>query len=812
MLSFMVRPLGLQAICHMKYICFLLIVLPVSAQQNLEDWKCGTATLVAGNPTTVRCNEPHNFLPGTRVTITGATGGKWPNIETQSLAAITLAVDATGTLLRVNDASTFPQAGTFTLQSDAEKMTASVHDAYSFNLTARGIAGTAAATHGSEALVYGPIDHAVSYPITITGPDTFTVPFNSSGYGNYTGPPVVLQRSSFTYTSSPAPLLYTSVADGVGASNLHVRANHTAEVHIPGCPETASFQDQNSAFDCARAFSDPGTRYGAFQNVIRLVVSGGIGTVTLTAPCCQGAPNAKMAPNKLVWLQSMNEGSNAFTAINRPWLISGASGNTVTIPNMGKHGVADGTYAPTGPGQKNLYLPNPDSLYLYFMGDIRNGSGYPKGYTQSLLKAGPPFQKEDNRLSFYVKFSRNMQRASGGNTTLQFGTYFAEQPSGAQYHAYHSINAAFYAGQWSKLEMTANTNHQVTGTTPMYLGNDFPFYGWTTQPSWTGEHTHYLDALYRWYINGPGMYVDYSNQTVTFGRFEMDHQPNQADGFILARSVTYNGQAYEIDFQGPDDGVAPITYELRHSTSDLMAKGFSTGLCKSGTATCSASDHVTSKPANPYMTYASAPMAAVQGPIYWAIRPVIPIAGTSGAGISPIWLITDYDTGMAAGDHITVSEVAGNTAANQSNTAIVATFPETRWFLHAPQPGPQTWNTPGQLVNIVSDGKTCTVNLNTPHNLQAGWRIRVEGLLNPTPLTAFRFTVKSIPSPTSFTYACDSKSGTYATDAPNYHMAVTAEPAVAIAGTGSGNWNGSPKGTLISTEDKKHFAQIVFAP
>jgi hypothetical protein len=68
----------------------------------------------------------------------------------------------------------------------------------------------------------------------------------------------------------------------------------------------------------------------------------------------------------------------------------------------------------------------------------------------------------------------------------------------------------------------------------------------------------------------------------------------------------------------------------------------------------------------------------------------------------------------------------------------------------------------------------------------------------------------------SFTFNCaGTTAGTYNTDANasgGFYMAVVADPAIAIGGTGNGNWDGNYTGTMVSTENNKNFSEISFLP
>jgi hypothetical protein len=794
------------------------------AQQILEDWACSTATLTAGNPTTLTCSEPHNYRAGTRVAIWGAAGGNWPGINSQYNAYLRLNVNATSSQFLVNDTLFFPPSGNFTVQMDAEQIVVNVANSDTLNVVNRGANGTTAAPHALETQLYGPVTNNVSYPVTVTGANTYTIAYDSTGYGTYSGNPIVIQRSSFAYISSPSPWSQVSTADGVGeVGGVATQSTHTWNIVIPGCTG-GTYTDQSTAFECSRGFSDPGNQkgYGGKWSAANLVVSGGTGILTLSSPYVYNGQEGsrRLGPNQLIWLEGFNEGSNAYNAINRPWLMSAVNGGLtqITIPNMGTAGVADGSYTPNGAAPwfgNNFWLQPPQSLYYYQYGDTNNGSSYPFGYLQQMIKNGYTFNSLDNRWSTYICWGKTASPPASNTGVLEWGGYFALQPSGATYHTYQSLNINTFANQCGLYTFTSYTGHLVGMSSPGYLPNDLTNSGWVSSPAWTGETgRHFMDAEYHGYMNMPGLYSDPSGQTVKIGQMFMDYKTAEPEEYVASRGVIYTGLAYEIDLEFNDPGIAAPTYEYRHSTTDLKSAGFSTGICQNGTTTCSTADRVT--PPNDgstnFMRYTSAALPAPSPTMYWAIRPTMPVSGTSGSGQSPIWINTDYDPNMAVGDHITVAGLSGNTAANQINVAITGTFPRTTWYFTNPAPSWPAAPTPGQLKNIVCNGSNCTVNLTVSHGILPGWRVLIFSSLTGDATHGYRFNVTGTPTPTSFTFASNATAATYASDSGSHHMAVQAEPGVSIAGIGNGNWAGETSATLVSTDDFKNFAQISFSP
>lgn len=790
-------------------------------QQILEDWNCSQGAVpTAGNPTTFTCPEPHNFVAGTRISLWNASGGSWANMNNQERFYLRLNINAaTTTQIQVSDTQFLPQTGNFVIYTETnEQILVNVATSDILNIVTRGYNSTTPAAHPMEDQMWGPSSAAVSYPITITGPNTFTIPFNSTGFGAYSGNTITLQRSSFTYTSAPAQLQYAQLGEGA-SPNIWPQSGHYATLIAPGCASPSS-SNQSAAFECARGYFDPANQkgYGGKAQVSSLVVSGGNGTITLASAYSYNGQegNRTLGPNQLVWLQGMNEGSNAFNSINRPWIMSAVNGGLtqITIPGMGGQGVVDGTYTPSVT-PNNFWLEPPASLYYWFYGDFGNGSNFPAGYTQQLIKSGPSFNANDNRVNMYICWGKTTSPFANSTGTLELGNYFAMQPSGTAYHGYQSLNNDIYANQCGLYTFTSQFGHLVGASSPAYLPNNYSNNGFPSYPPWTGETGHNAwELVNHFYIDMESLYEDMSGQTIQLGQMTMDYKPTEPEEYISSRGVIYTGSAYEIDLQTNEGGTGATSYQFRWSTSDMTAGGFSTGICQSGSTACSAADSVNWNASSaPFLRYTSAALPAPSPTIYWGIRPTIPVAGVSGSGQSPIWINTDFDPNMAVGDHITVSGLTGNTAANQTNTAITGIYPRTTWWYTNPSPTWPAGATPGKLQNIVCNGSSCTVNLTVNHGIVPGWRVMVWSTLTGDATHGYRFTVTSTPTPSSFTFASNAAAGTYASDTANtYHMAVLAEPGLSVAGTGNGNWANETAATLVSTENYKNFAQIAFSP
>ena len=180
-----------------------------------------------------------------------------------------------------------------------------------------------------------------------------------------------------------------------------------------------------------------------------------------------------------------------------PWMMSEINGgNTqITIPNMDSAGVADGTYSiiNTSPWfTENVWLQPPQSLYFYQLGNIGNGSSYPSGYLQQMIKNGPGFNTADNRFNKCPFCWGKTASPFAANTgSLEWGNYFAMQPSGQTNHGYQSLNVNTFAKPMRivclHFELPAFRRWKYSGISsgPADFGRVGPSY-----PNWTGEAGH----------------------------------------------------------------------------------------------------------------------------------------------------------------------------------------------------------------------------------------------------------------------------------------------------------------------------------
>jgi len=458
---------------------------------------------------------------------------------------------------------------------------------------------------------------------------------------------------------------------------MGITSNHTQQFTISACP------DKTNALSCSLAYADPMNQkgYGDFANTGSLVVSGGTGTITLTAAFNNNTTQytRTLQANELCWLVNFNEGSGPFGSINRPWVISTVSGSpqTITIANMGTGqggaGVPDGTY--TTSTTKNFYFPIFADFYAYWISSATN-SNYPAEYPAHTVKAsGSPFSSTFNRFREYFQWGVGFAQIP-----MEFGTYVAEQPSTAAFHGYHSVNLDTYANQWELYETTAFPEHWVGSQAWIPQGTDPTYTGWANYTDWTGEKYHYFDILDRFYMNLSSIYGVPGGQTGQVGPMQFDTITAEPDEWAPTRSVTYNptAGAYRLNILAPPQQPTAVTYSFYHSTTDMKSVGLSAGTYD-GSVTAAATGVNNIIQAN-----FTSPALSLAPTMYWAIVPTMPLSGVSGSGQSPIILSVRSDPNMAVGDHVTVGGVGGNTAANQTAAAITNVYPRQWLFRMIP--------------------------------------------------------------------------------------------------------------------------------
>jgi hypothetical protein len=447
------------------------------------------------------------------------------------------------------------------------------------------------------------------------------------------------------------------------------------------------------------------------------------------------------AGNHSVWWNGLNR---AFTVqtLNGPGDGTGITQITVNVP-----GYPDGTYPSStlanysgnGPSTSAFVDTNYTiSPYIFFVS--QGGGGY--YYATSTLKqiardVGNWSNMGTNRITFWVKWGKNLNYC-GGESANELGTYL--MPPGYTNlagHYYHQFDQRVYNGQWTQVTWTNHPTHaEGANDNTFNYPSDISLVGHPF--GWHGSRAYY-DALTTFYYDLKGISCgqNATGQTVYISPTVYSNATNEPDELVGTRGGGWSPQRFRAGdgfytptgTQGYDLFWAGarglnIQYEVRYSlTGSLKANGFyRSGLCQNGTTTCSSMDRVSTSGSDSRVMYTSATMPQA-GNIWWAIKPVsVPIAGMSGNGQNPTWIVTPVDLHLSGvGDHVTISGVVGNTAANVTNVATTALNPWQIWMLNDPAPQPQSGLTyPGNA------GGAIEINLSN-HGLTTGNVIQLAG-------------------------------------------------------------------------------------
>jgi hypothetical protein len=475
-------------------------------------------------------------------------------------------------------------------------------------------------------------------------------------------------------------------------------------------------------------------KYVVRRNLASLVVASGVATVTLAAPFDSG-----LAPGELVFIVGMDD-----MRLNNPHLVASVDSAPKHLQFRAKvePGVADGTYRGKDAA---VYIQAPAAPYLQFMPDTYLAAGSAEHYVKS-GKWDPNY----NRITFWIKldgvdtqrFYVPSQNRAGFVGTIGTYTHTAlQEDNGQGVHWYHQFDPNWYGGVWQKWTVNRHPDHQV-GT-----GGAFP---WPNNPTetgylglggWLGGANPYMNALRRWYI-GLSVQRDFRGSTLSLGPVTFsrsDDEPNSSVSMVIAQwsparytqtlgcgdpsegfqppctGAKAAGPGFEAVWQTPKG--LPTSYEVRRSTQSLKTTGFSRGLCNDGSTACKRAngDIVTSFAGGGSVMWFSS-HAAQTDAAYFGIRPILPVISVSAKG-SPIWVTTQADPDMKVGDLVTVRNVQGNKAANQTAVPIAAVQRETVWYRYDPS---------GIRICAATNDAPIVVTTCAPHRLQTGARVRID--------------------------------------------------------------------------------------
>lgn len=657
------------------------------------------------------------------------------------------------------------------------------------------------------------------YTATVIDTTRFSVPWNSSSAGSFGGQDIRIRTGNGDNTRKIYP------NSEIGQQTELFSANRTLALRVPGCEPSMGEQECSKGYWAA----DNQKTYGNYGYISSFVVSGSTITITLTAPWANAATYENLAQGQLVHIRGLHDFISEQSAAalfskgsTRGFRVQTLNENR-SVLTINNPGLADGTYTTSCSTatkcqrvstQGQVIITWRASPYLY-LSNRAGGYLWPVGYDWWNSKTPLSFNPLSNRLRYWVKFGKNFQRPDNGAYNINWGNYIqttTQDSLGGGAHFYHNISVNTYKDQWQLFEFNCAPSHQVGAGGGVPWPNE-PLRGHAYYPSWRGGPRSCMEGQTVYYQDFVGARGDWSGQTLHYSAFLYDYVANEPEEFVRTRSGAWAveryvggtlaaSQGYDIMWESAP--VRPLSYAIRYSTAgSLKANGWSSGV-----------DGGAVEPTNPLAAYLGAiwqsPEMAQAENLWVGIRPVSPVAGTTGAD-SPIWIVTLFDLGLTVGDTATIQGIGGNTAANQTNAAITEVLPRRyyRRFAAAREAG---GSVPGELANITAANGSCTANFTAAHGLAPGWVIEVVGSANTTlgPLptsTPKLYRIGSVTSTTA-TFACPGVSnGVHSNpQSPGVTYAVIALPGVAISGAGNGDYGGG--GTITSTGETSGFAEI----
>jgi hypothetical protein len=751
----------------------------------------------------------------------GATGS-WKPLNTQTYASLKMVVTSSGTTMNLNDTGMlentsgalyqiYPETTAASCTGGTEQVgLSSIVDSRTITVT-RAQNGTTAYAHCNEDYFWGPLNRSVTWAITVVDSTHFSVLLDSSSFGSFSGQTIHINRAS-AYSGQPVPYLVSSTADG-SAPLIEVNNNNQLTMTIDGCPS------RSNAITCSFGYTDPFNQkaYGDRGPTGSLVVASGTGTLTLSSWSNNTTQYTRtLQANELMWLWNFSD-----SRVNRPWVTNTVTGTcssscVITIANMGAGqggtAVPDGTYTVTGTDLdgNSFYFPIFADYYTYWGPGLATISDYATEYPAHMVKG--TFSNLFNRYRAWYCWSSAMTAIP-----MEFGTYVSEQPSGTAYHGYHSIVFDAYGStgscQWQLFEVNAFPFHWVGGSQWFPQGTDSTYTGWMGFIPWTGEINHYFDINRTFYMNLSSIYSIPGAQTSYIGPMYMDTVTGEPEEWVPNKAMSYNPGSGKFHLNvvaggGPsvNGPCSSSAFKFYYATSELKALGLSSATADGTTTGVNYGVNALYE-----MNHDSPPLAF--GNLYYGIVPEMCISGVTGSGVSPIAISFRQDPNMAAGDHVTVTGVGGNTAANQSTVAI-NTVVARQEFYRSNQGASVTPNMTGITV---TGGNTCTANLTVSPTVFVGQEGMITGaaaavnLANPGGANFFNVTAVGT---NSFSWSClGATNGTYNTDYDStFPLGVMLDPVVTLTGTGNGAWDGAFTGTMTSTENNKNFAEVSFLP
>jgi hypothetical protein len=714
--------------------------------------------------------NPSALTPATSLQIVWALGlsgatGSWFPVNNQRMTISLGSLTPTSTTVYVPDSSVCKAPCTIRIGNE-KMLIGSVTGGYRWNVTTRGYEGTTAAVHNGiynynsdPSIDNAPAGHeSQDIFVDVDNPGVYEAIYldsthiqlnrtNTTSYGSFAGQTVNVRRMGHADLTAPLYFQAPTPEYAIGAASS---ASAADGLHVNFPPDCVPGGRPYDFWACMANYggmtqrgnpgypNQDGVAYPQFTSMV-VDSTTNTGTVTLKTPWVQaGGTTYNFRLGGIVFVQGMTNSALNIAYVVKGMTGAGTAGNPVTQVQLdtSMSGVSSGAYtggaaAPTCHVSPCFVINYPVSPYVYFNVLTTNGGSvrmYPIMSPGFASKGGSTFNKNSNRFYTWMKPSktvpneyRTLYNLAAGNGSIGHYNMNQQNPENpdailadATAHYYTYIVTDLYAGQWQKYFGT-NTPTYLLGTNPPYMYNADPTWTGTFISPSSGRHFWDDDSLIYFQVNADsGNHIGNSYVMGKSGHFVASHEPEE---IMHSAAITYTGTQYEVSFYGTPH--TNISYKFRYSTSDMTSIGFSNGT--DGGAAIGSTQDVNG--GNLWMSAATANL----GNVYFGVRPTYTIGGCSGTGQSPIWCVLDYnvDTSYQVGDHVTVSNVRGNVAANQPNVAISAVQPRQFWYRFDPQKyvsyTAQAFTNSGGLVEITT-GDTNFGGGNTayPHNFHTG--------------------------------------------------------------------------------------------
>ncbi|MBV8732639.1 MAG: hypothetical protein JO336_22745, partial [Acidobacteriia bacterium] len=693
----------------------------------LNDWKESIPDSVVSAPcqgggqcTNLIYNNGHGYASGLtpKFEIWGSgLPQSWYPVLTRVWLHTLLYITATDTTIDIDRPQVCTIPGTARLYTTGEQFSYA-EKVFGILTATRGINGTTPSADAPDEIQCNYQAAQDSWQATVISPHILQIPLDSHAFEPLSG--------------SLHLIRYTGDEAQTKPNTAEVGSLNDAFTNTDYLQYTYTCTSPKNLHQCLRGFWTPGTfngKYGpgvladsATCTITELVVNhGGAATATLSVNGTLGRrcdSGYTLGANRIAYL-------NGFTnnLLNiRPLYITAATTTSVTLTGIDS-GVPPGSYS--GPPQM-LQVPSSQvAPYLFEYSAINSGTYvYPAGYNSAYIKTNN-FDPNSNRASFEITYSnlgsylpRNMEGPFYIGTYVKNGGAISDVKHSGLHFYHYGPPFTMYPGRVLKFEWNAAPEHEVGASGAAVWPNDPMFAGVWSYPGWSGNsygQLHYFAGLTTWYINfNYGQTVNPG--TMSLGEIDVSNVPAEPEELVRARSITWapsrvnvNTPGYDVAWNSPKN--TNIDYQVNYSTTgSLKTAGFSTGT-NGGVVHSLASAYTGVLWQSPSM--AEAPQ------IWVGVRPTVAIASTTQSGQAPIWLITQDDLNMQPGDHVTVSNVSGNTAANQTNVPLSAVQPRQFWSLWDPTQFTIVSAAPGNGIT------TITSALNT--KWVTGAQVRISG-------------------------------------------------------------------------------------